>query len=169
MQGHQSHFSMELKKCFKCEVEKPRTDFYKHKGMADGLLGKCKLCAKKDVNKNREDNLDRIQEYDRNRPNHLERQGRNRAYAKTEKGAVATKKGKRAWYEKNKHKRSAMDKVGRAVRAGKLSKLPCVVCGEERVEAHHPNYDEPLNVVWLCTRHHADMHKMLRERERNGS
>ena len=45
------------------------------------------------------------------------------------------------------------------IRRGLLQPQPCSVCGEAKAEAHHPDYERPLQVVWLCRpchkRHHA--------------
>ncbi len=48
--------------------------------------------------------------------------------------------------------------VCKAVKSGSLIKLPCLVCGSTRVEAHHPAYSLPLDVVWLCPEHHHQVH-----------
>lgn len=39
----------------------------------------------------------------------------------------------------------------------------CTLClSKEKIEAHHPNYDEPLLVVWVCRKCHIAIHKRLK-------
>jgi len=49
------------------------------------------------------------------------------------------------------------------VKREKIKKQPCLTCKEPKSEAHHPNYDEPLLVVWLCRPHHLELHKQLKK------
>jgi len=48
--------------------------------------------------------------------------------------------------------------VAKALRAGKLVRLPCEVCGTKRTDAHHDDYAAPLDVRWLCRSHHRSHH-----------
>jgi hypothetical protein len=42
---------------------------------------------------------------------------------------------------------------------GRLSKEPCFVCDGD-AQMHHPDYGQPLKVVWLCRKHHLDWHRV---------
>ena len=44
------------------------------------------------------------------------------------------------------------------LRDKKIPRLGCEVCGE-KAEAHHDNYSKPLDVRWLCFKHHREHHK----------
>jgi hypothetical protein len=65
--------------------------------------------------------------------------------------------------KKDKKKEKARRLIREAVRQGKVIKEPCKKCGEIEVEAHHINYDEPLNVVWLCAKHHKERHGIFED------
>ena len=65
----------------------------------------------------------------------------------------------RAYRESNPKKYVAQSAVGNALRDGILVKQPCEVCGSLTVHGHHPDYDKPLNVMWLCPEHHKDWHR----------
>src|SRR5262245_9698856 len=66
------------------------------------------------------------------------------------------------WQRENRAKKNAHLKVYRAVKTGKLKRLPCERCGDENVQAHHERYDRPLEIMWLCGKHHAQRHRELR-------
>lgn len=66
----------------------------------------------------------------------------------------------RSWRKKNPEKYVAHMRLNAAVSSGKIKKKPCAVCKSTiRVHAHHPDYKKPLNVIWLCTKHHKEIHR----------
>jgi len=148
------------KKCFKCGKIKPLTDFYKHPRMADGRVNKCKECNKKDVQDNYQVNIEHFREYDRGRLNLLHRIKMREDYAKTEQGLASGNRAKKAWINRNPEKREAHTILEYAVKSGKIKKLPCEVCGSiKRIHGHHNDYNKPLEVIWLCPKHHKEYHK----------
>ena len=136
------------KECFKCKTVKPLEEFYKHFGMADGHVNKCKGCNKNDVTNNRNKNIEKYRAYDRER-------GLNPARIK------ATTEITRAWREEDKRRGKAHSAVGKAIRSGDLVRQPCIRCGAEKSVAHHEDYDKPLEVMWLCQPCHKQRHKEL--------
>lgn len=136
------------KKCFKCNVIKPLDCFYKHPGMADGYVNKCKECNKSDAATNRAKNLEKYRAYDRERAKNPER-------------AKAASEVSKAWRAQDSRRAVAHSSVARAVRNGGLVRQPCVRCGEIKSLAHHEDYDKPLEVIWLCQPCHKQRHKEL--------
>lgn len=50
--------------------------------------------------------------------------------------------------------------VAKAKRTGKLIPKPCLVCGASQdIQAHHEDYNKPLEVIWLCRSCHRDLHE----------
>lgn len=48
----------------------------------------------------------------------------------------------------------ATEAIGRNI----LVRQPCEVCGSFPTQAHHTDYDAPLDVTWLCEKHHVLIH-----------
>ena len=53
-------------------------------------------------------------------------------------------------------------RLRRAVRLGLIERKPCETCGAV-AEAHHEDYYKPLDVRWLCKRHHEGVHHLLQK------
>ena len=45
------------------------------------------------------------------------------------------------------------------LRDNHIQRKPCEVCGSLNAEAHHDDYEKPLNVRWLCFKCHRQWHK----------
>ena len=61
-------------------------------------------------------------------------------------------------------KKIARALVNSAVIYGRIDKQHCV-CGATEVEAHHPDYSQPLKVLWLCKKCHVNLHLTLKRRQ----
>ena len=151
------------KRCFKCGDVKPLSDFYVHSQMADGHLNKCKSCAKKDVAAHSIKNREKIQKYNRDRGCLPERVAARKSYAQSESGRLALNEGRKRYLGRNPDKRRAHNLLKKAIVRGEVVRLPCAVCGESvGIEGHHHDYSLPLDVTWLCQKHHVEEHKRLR-------
>ena len=153
---------MDKKTCFKCGVEKPLSEYYKHKCMSDGHLNKCKSCAKSDARKHRLDNLEKVKAYDRSRGSLPHRVDARKKYAKTEAGKLAFSRAGKKYVDRYPNKYKAHYAVSNAIRDGKLDRPDrCSICGVEcKPHAHHWSYEECnwLDVEWVCLHCHVDIH-----------
>ena len=126
-----------MKACFKCGEEKPLAEYYAHKQMADGHLNKCKSCTKSDVKHNRDLNIEHYRAYDRAR------------------GSRQPPEYQREQRRKHPEKFRARRFVSRKL----TSPGVCSLCGStHRIEAHHHDYSKPLEVEWLCSACHKQVH-----------
>ena len=151
-----------MKTCFKCKIEKPLTEYYKHGQMKDGRLNKCKDCTKKDVSIRYSKNPEKLKSYELSRASLPHRIAARKAYSLTIKGRERGGAAKSKWAENNRIKRGANQIVGNAVRDGKLSKpTTCESChsAPKRLHGHHDDYAHPLSVRWLCPGCHNKWHK----------
>jgi hypothetical protein len=158
---------MQVKTCKECGAQLPLSDFYTHPKMADGHLNKCKACVRNRVKKHRAENIERIRSDARLRNKIKSKSQASINYRRSDAGKKAHRKACIAYHERHPDRRLARHITGNAIRDGKLKRLPCEICGLEQSEAHHVAYDSPLLVVWLCTKHHAQIHAEHRERMRS--
>lgn len=134
---------------------KPLSAFYQHSQMADGYLNYCKECVRRRVRRYAAANPEKIRLLTREKHRRPEYRAKevewNRGHPE------ARQRIRLRWAKANGEKRKAQQMVGNAVRDGKIKKLKsCQECGRTSgIEAHHPNYSKPLEVVWLCTECHG--------------
>ena len=55
-------------------------------------------------------------------------------------------------------RRSARTYANVYLKRGILEKEPCAFCGSENSQMHHPDYSQPLKVIWVCETHHRQFH-----------
>lgn len=147
---------MPTKVCFKCNKSLPLDSFYPHGQMADGYLGKCKDCTKKDVSANRAKRIDAFREYDR---------ARYRTMPHRQQQLASLVKARPEMHVKANRILSNAIRCRRVIRAE-----ACWHCGStERIEGHHVDYSRPLDVIWLCRSCHCKAHRQTTLSERQAA
>lgn len=138
-----------MKRCPKCKETKPVSMFWKNKTRPDGMCGQCKTCV---TAYNQSENHKAATHKHRKSP---KGQSSREKYRKSDRG----RKADTAYRLRIPEKTSARHAVGNALAAGKLIKKPCEICGTTKdVHAHHDDYARPLEVRWLCRKHHDEHH-----------
>lgn len=136
--------SLAPKICAKCGVQKMASDFYPHPCSADGFTSDCKSCSVK-------------HSMDWNSKHPFLARKHHRNWCQSDQGKEKLK----ALAERYPERQAARVAAKAAMQSGLLKSQPCLICGR-KAEAHHPDYSRPLDVVWLCRKHHLETHYMIR-------
>ena len=140
-----------VKRCSRCGRVKPLTAFTPAKHCRDGYRGQCRACRAAYMRQWRRRNL---------------------VYARAK--ARRQNRRRREWliaYRRNpdrQFKQAVRNLTYWAVQVGLLPRKDrCERCGAGgkgvRLNRHHPDYSDPLRIVWLCTSCHADVHRKYGE------
>ena len=145
--------------CKQCQMEKDATAFYASNKT------RCKECIRASVRANRLDKIDYYRAFDRARGSQPHRVAARKEYQRTPAFAESHEAAVKRWGARHPERKKASTAVHRAIRDGKLIPWPvCAIpdcCGKPH--AHHPDYSRPLDVVWLCDKHHKEVHALARK------
>lgn len=154
------------KPCKVCGSEKCLDAFSRNNTMSDGRINTCKACEaayrraysllphvierRKLTRRKRLSDPSKRQKQD----DHMRR------WRSLPENKLKIAERRKRYYTNNPHKKLAHKAVERAVRLGQLVPEPCCICGKKAM-AHHEDYSNPLEVVWLCPKHHIQLHAGL--------
>ena len=145
----------QTKQCSKCKEIKEFSEFSKNKSHKDGLNSWCKQCEKIRNKEYYLDNKDIFRKY------YLRNREARKEYLKNNSDKRCKYVAK--YNKNNPEKIKAKLILGKAIKHGTITRLPCIKCGNPKSHGHHCNYDKPLEVIWICNKHHQELHRKLRE------
>ncbi len=131
------------KQCGMCGEQKPISDFHRYIPYLR-YFRDCKKCLHEKAR------LSKLRNYD---------PVKQRIKTLNRKLSGKSLESAKRMVEKYPEKYKARYMFRHAVNKGVIKKEPCRECGDIKVEGHHPDYSKPLEVIWLCKKHHAIIHR----------
>jgi translation initiation factor 2 alpha subunit (eIF-2alpha) len=129
--------------------------------MADGHLNKCKKCARLDVHENT-----KLKKTDINWVLKEAERCRVKARKSIVDGTFKKVSSEQKAETMQRYAEKFPEKVIALRLASKLEKKSCSVCGDKNGQRHHEDYSKPLDVIWLCSKHHSELHVKKRIAEK---
>ncbi len=90
------------------------------------------------------------------------------SFQKVNEGFLCSQKCHYLWIKKSykgkeskKHPelaKKAQTKLNHAIERNGFLRKPCEICGNKKSHGHHEDYSKPLEVRWLCHKHHQLLH-----------
>lgn len=138
------------KTCPKCLKTKPMGEYHKDRTKSSGHSCYCKSCYSVISHKNTVNTIGRFRERKR-----LEAKNRRKTYPEKIKSIVDN------YREKNPEKLKAQKLLRQKVYDGEIIKpKKCSCCGDGGIiDGHHPDYNKPYDVEWLCRVCHKGRHR----------
>ena len=148
-----------MKTCRLCKEEKEEIDFRVSNKKTGKMRSECRDCERV---LNREYHLNNSEKISERHKNNRALRGVDYARKLDNKH-----KNKREKYkEENKEKIKAHEILNSAIKSGTVIRFPCKECGNVKVDAHHEDYSKPLDVIFLCRKHHLILHRRAKNKDK---
>lgn len=156
-----------MKTCNKCGVPKELSEFYAAPKGAQGVMATCKACkiTQNADYKRTPAGKATVARYAKSEKGIAVRARATSRYLSTDKGRAMSARYLAKRKAEEPEKFLARTAVMHALQSGALSRGVCEECSASKVEAHHDDYSKPLQVRWLCAKHHKAFHRLLLEKK----
>lgn len=129
-----------MKTCITCKRVKNESEFHKDRSRKEGLSPRCKPCACAQT----------------------KRYYRSNSGVWRRLSTETKRRGNRRYNAKHPGRLRAHRIVDGELRSGRMKRGECERLSADcsgKVHAHHDDYAKPVEVRWLCARHHREWHK----------
>jgi hypothetical protein len=170
-----------VKTCIKCGEVKNESEFYLRKD-SNTLRLDCKDCRRAigiEYYKSNSDKIkSRVYEWRKGNPETVKQYCKDwgiknkerkrflwKRWAENNPNDLKTqrKKWAKKYYKNNPEMLKLRKKVWYCRKTGKIKPGECSICGTiNDIQGHHEDYLKPLDIIWLCRKHHQELHNKSR-------